>query len=151
VLVLVGLLSIGFAVDLSTLRQRPFAWLVGLAEIHLGRVVLVQLAILIGFVLLTWRGHEPQRFLLAFAALKTMADLGNVFSRALGVERLEIETPSPWFAAMMNRLGAKSSGEDFATDWQRQREEQRALAAEDEQVMKDGRFPRARRGRHARR
>jgi Family of unknown function (DUF6498) len=145
------LLAIGFAIDLTSLRARPFAWLREMAELHLGRVVLVQLAILVGFVLMAWRGHEPQRFLLAFAALKTLADIGNLSARALGVQRLDIATPSPWFAGMMNRLGKKSHGEDFETYWQRLREQQQELEEEDEWMRNATAAPAARRNPGGRR
>ena len=136
VLALAGLLLVGFCIDLVQLREWPFARLKDLAEYHLGRVVLVHLAILGGFVFMTWRGHEPQRFYLAFAALKTMADLSTLLFRAAGVERLEMDTPPSWLAGAMNRMESKYRGEDFETYWHRAREQERELAADDEQVQK---------------
>lgn len=138
-LAIAGLLAGGFVWDLRSLRERPFLWLRELAEYHLGRVVLVHLAILGGFVFMAWRGHQPQTFFLAFAALKTMADLGNLLARAAGIERVEMETPPSWFAGFMNKLGSKYRGEDFRDYWQRQREQERELVAEDEQVQRPGR------------
>lgn len=135
-LVIAALLVAGFLYDLVSLRERSLRWVLDLAEYHLGRVVMVQLAIVGGFMFMVWWGHRPQAFFLAFAGLKTMADVSSLFVRAAGIERIEMETPPPWLARTMNRMGSKYRGEDFLEYWQRRREQDTKLAEEDEQVRK---------------
>lgn len=135
-LAIAALLAAGFLYDLVSLRERPLRWVLDLAEYHLGRVVLVQLAIVGGFMFMVWWGHRPQAFFLAFAALKTMADVGGLFARSAGIQRIEMETPPPWLARTMNKMGSKYRGEDFLEYWRRQREQAAKLAEEDEQVGK---------------
>ena len=137
-LAIAALLLAGFLYDLVSLRERSLRWVLDLAEYHLGRVVLVQLAIVGGFMFMVWWGHRPQAFFLAFAGLKTMADISGLFVRAAGIERVEIETPPPWLARTMNKMGSKYRGEDFLEYWQRQRQQDAKLAEEDEEVRKPG-------------
>jgi hypothetical protein len=120
---------LGFAYDVPALTQRPFAWVKGLAERSLGRVVLVHLAILGGALLSFGRPH-PERFFLVFGGLKLAADLA-------GWLQLEMPPPDPARPpAFVSRLAALApkTDESFADYWRRTTEQELAQAARDEEV-----------------
>jgi hypothetical protein len=127
VLAMATLQLLGFAYDVPSLAQRPFAWAKGLAERSLGRVVLVHLAILGGALLSFGRPH-PERFFFVFGVLKLAADLASWLS-------LELPPPDPerpprfagWLAALAPRRE-----ESFADYWRRSAEQARTEALADE-------------------
>jgi hypothetical protein len=118
---MVGIQLIGFAWDWRTLGERPFAWIKATAERSLARVVLVHLAIL-GGMLLTFQRPHPERFFLAFAALKLATDLASWLPLAM-------PPPDP---ERPPRLFARLGGERFRAHWRKAAAEERAKNADDE-------------------
>lgn len=119
---------LGFGADLVGLRERPFAWVKARAELALGRVVLVHLAILGGFFLASWREGEDVAFL-PFALLKTLADLAAFLPTRRAAADPDAPPPA-WLAGTMERLRPG----DFAAHWVASKREAARLAAEDEEV-----------------
>jgi hypothetical protein len=117
---MVGLQLVGFAWDWRSLDARPFAWIKTLAERSIGRVMLVHVAIL-GGMLLSASRPNPERFFLAFGALKLIADLAGSLPLAL-------PPPDPERPPAFARLG----GARFAEHWRQAAAEERAKNAEDE-------------------
>jgi hypothetical protein len=128
-----GLQAFGFALDLPGLGARPFLWVKTLTERSLGRVVLVQLAILAGAVLSAAR-PDPLRFLLPFAAAKTVSDLASWLPLQRYVP--DPERPPGW-ARGLARLAPRSE-RSFEDHWRETALRERRQAAEDEEAL-DGR------------
>lgn len=134
VLALATFQLLGLAYDLPSLAQRPFAWVKGLAERSLGRVVLVHLAILGGALLSFGRPH-PERFFLVFGALKLAADLASWL-------QLEAAPPDPerpprsavWLASLAPR-----TDESFSDYWRRTTRQDLERAARDEEPVREAR------------
>ena len=129
--VVAGLAALGFAIDLFHLRDQPFAWLKGRAEKVIGRVMLIQLTIIVGMVFLATR-DEPSAFFSVFLGLKLMSDLGAY------LPQWDPKEPPGCLTAVMNRIGRGDGGpkdEDFAAYWKRTDAEKDARVAEDEQVV----------------
>jgi hypothetical protein len=122
--------GLGFALDLPRLGSRPFLWVKTLAERSLGRVVLVQLAILAGAVLAAGR-PDPLRFLLPFAVAKTVSDLASWLPLQRYVPDPE---RAPGWARRLARL-APRRGRRFEDHWREAAERERRLAAEDEEPV----------------
>jgi hypothetical protein len=128
-----GAQALGFALDLPGIGSRPFVWAKALAERSLGRVVLVQLAILAGAVLAAGR-PDALRFLLPFAVAKTASDLASW----LPLQRIAPDPGRPpGWARRLARLGPRR-GRRFDDHWREAMERERRLAAEDEEPV-DGR------------
>jgi hypothetical protein len=118
---MVGIQLIGFAVDLPRLGERPFAWIKTAAERSVARVVLVHLAILGGAFLTFGRPH-PERFFLAFGALKLASDLASWLPLALPPP--DPNRPPSWIA--------RFAGAGFAEYWRKEAMKERAANEDDE-------------------
>lgn len=133
--VMAALQVVGFLGDLIGLRDRPFAWLRRVAQQHLGRVVLVHLALVIGGVL-TMIGNVTEGFFLVFAALKTVADLANAVPRRGDRDPEALpEKPPRWLAAVSKRM---KPGEDLDAWWTAERDRKRREAEADERPREEG-------------
>jgi hypothetical protein len=117
-----------FAIDLRALAGWPFARLTQRAGHLLGRVVLVQLAIIGGMLFFSVRGTVDS-FFGVFLALKFLADLGSLVPRV--ETTATAATPPRGLAAAMNRLPSRN-GETFEQYWARTHVVEAAAAAEDE-------------------
>jgi Family of unknown function (DUF6498) len=120
----------GFALDLPGLAGRPFAWVKGLAERSVGRVILVHLALLGGVVASAGRAH-PERFLLVFAGLKLASDVASWLPLARAAP--DPGRP-PRLASWIGARGSRS-GRTFTEAWSQRAEQERRLAAEDEERL----------------
>lgn len=127
---MIGIQLIGFAIDLPRLGERPFAWIKAAAEHSVARVVLVHLAILGGAFLTFGRPH-PERFFLAFGALKLASDLASWLP--LSMPPPDPERP-PRVGLWLARL-APSRKESFEAHWRRSALEKRAADAADEEPV----------------
>lgn len=120
---------LAFALDLAGIRARPFAWIREQAQAAVARVTLVHLAIILGF----WFGAGRaglSGFFGPFAVLKLLADVGNSLHRA-GL-RLDSEEAPAWLAATLNRL--RGDRGDFAEHWREEKQRERQLWEQDEEV-----------------
>ena len=77
---ILAILMIGFLVDLRTLGRRPFSWARDLGKRAMGRVIVVHLTIILGFIMLAWK-HEASAFLATFAGFKLLFDLGATWPK----------------------------------------------------------------------
>jgi hypothetical protein len=125
---MVAIQLIGFAWDYPRLGERPFAWVKAMAERSVARVVLVHLAI-IGGAFLTFGRPHPERFFLAFGALKLATDLASWLP--LSLPPPDPERP-PRFGAWLARFALRRE-ESFAAYWRRSALEKRAADAADEE------------------
>ncbi|HVJ81101.1 MAG TPA: DUF6498-containing protein [Planctomycetia bacterium] len=116
----------GFLADLPGLKSRPFAWIKKRAQGGLGRVGITHFAIIGGMAYAAWRG-SPDSFLIPFAILKLLADVGGAFS-----DVPQRRTAPAWLVRLMNRV---RPGEDFAAHLASEFAEEDAKAAADEAVM----------------
>ena len=127
---MIGIQLVGFAYDLPRLGERPFAWIKAAAERSVARVVLVHLAILGGAFLTFGRPH-PERFFLAFGALKLASDLASWLP--LSLPPPDPERP-PRLGRWLSRL-APARNESFEAYWRRSALEKRAADAADEEPV----------------
>lgn len=124
---LAALLALGFGIDLVGLRDRPFVWVRERARYALSRAVVIHMAIILG-MFGTMVLAKPMAVFSVFIALKTLLDLSS------SLPQWNPEQPPGWLARAMDRLKKPGKEEDFATYWQRTREEERRTAEDDEQV-----------------
>ncbi len=120
---------LGFAFDMLNLRERPFAWVKHLAQVSLGRIVLIHLALIAG-VALAAIFAKNDLFLLPFAVMKLLADLAGVFR--FGVR--EDAVPG-WLTGFINKL---KPGAGFEAYLASERERERAQGLVDEAVAPAG-------------
>jgi len=115
-----------FALDLRGLERWPFARLKQRGEHLLGRVILVQIAIIGGMWFFALRG-TTDAFFGVFLALKFLVDLGSLMPRA----ETAPAAPPRWLAAVMQRFPARN-GETFEQHWARTHAAESAMARDDE-------------------
>ncbi len=128
----IALLAVlGLAIDLVHVGDRPFAWLRKRSEGVIGRVMLIQMSIILGMVFLAER-DEPMAFFSVFLGLKLMADIGAY------LPQWDPKEPPGCLTAVMNRIGRGDGGpkgEDFAAYWNRTDSEKAAREAADEEEI----------------
>jgi len=122
---LIGAMLCGLAIDLWRAARQPFAWVQRLRDVSVQRVFLVHVTIILGMVLMAWRG-TPAAFFILFALLKLALD---VFT-ALGTDRVP-EAPPRWLDALMRRLDPRRDG---AALWRKTIHDQRSALAWDEET-----------------
>jgi hypothetical protein len=130
-----ALLAIGlsqlfwFLCDLVGLRSRSFAWIKLVAGHGLARVLVVQLAILIGMTLAALTGHNAA-FGIPFAGLKLLLELGAAFA----TEKPPQSDDGPrWLVCIMTKYFPKG---DFAAQLRGENAKRRREMAGDELPQK---------------
>lgn len=119
--------------DLLQLRQWPFAVMKKQADLLMGRIVLIQLALMGGMFFAAF-SSRPEAFFAVFGALKTLSD---VASRIPYNPKPGLEAPR-WFLWFANRLEKRipgKPGQDPATWWRETTLAERRRVEEDEQVV----------------
>lgn len=128
----IALLAVlGFAIDLVGVGDRPFAWLRKRSEGVIGRVMLIQMTIILGMMFMAAR-DKPMAFFSVFLGLKLMADIGAY------LPQWEPKEAPGCLTGVMNRIGRGDGGpkgEDFAAYWKRTDSEKTAQEAQDEEVV----------------
>jgi hypothetical protein len=114
--------------DLRRLDEWPFARLKKQANLLIGRVVLVHLAILGGMVFLAFR-NTTDSFFGVFLGLKFLSDLGTI------LPQYDPREPPRWLVTVMKRIPSQT-GESFEDYWRRTRAAEIAQAEHDEQVIR---------------
>jgi hypothetical protein len=124
-------LLVGFLVDLVTIRSQPFVWIKAQAGAQLGRVLLMQFAIIIGVGIAAFSGHN-EFFYLPFAGLKLVTDL-------LGeLPRQKDPNSSPgWLNWLMRHIKPRKGDKEYK-GWDdylaKERARDRAKETEDELI-----------------
>ena len=77
---------------------------------------------------------KPGSFFWVFGGLKTLTDIGGLFSAKSGSagEASADAAPPKWAKSVIGKI---APGEDFDAYWKRERERERAEAAADEEVL----------------
>ena len=119
-------LSLGFAIDLIGLRNRPFVWIERVAQRSLARYVVIQATLMLGMAFVV-SSSQPRRLFLVFAVLKTLSDF------AAWIPQYEPDEAPAWLARTLDRIG-KRRGEGFAAYWKRTRREEQRRIEENERV-----------------
>lgn len=120
-------LLLGFAIDLVSLRRKPFRWLELMTHRALGRIFVVHLTILGGvFAMMYW--HAPAGLFLVFAGLKTLIDFGGAFPHQ------ELTLDPPRWAKHLDRVKT-ADGESFSEHWRRTEAHEQRLREENERVV----------------
>ena len=122
-----------FLLDLFQLRQWPFADLKKNADLIMGRVVLIQLALMGGMMFAAF-SSRPEAFFAVFGFLKTLSEIA---SRIPYNPMPGAEAPRwfLWFANRFDKGKHWKTGQDAATWWRETTLGERRRAAEDEQVV----------------
>ena len=118
--------AIALTADRFTLANWPFAKLKDQAERLMGRVVLVQMAIIGGTWLMAFRDSK-ESFFSVFIWLKALSDLGTF------LPMWEPREAPGWLARMMS-VFPKQNGESFEEYWKRTRKKDEEQAALDEKI-----------------
>ena len=120
IVIVAALQVVGAVVDLMNIGERPFAWIKGISDRVLGRVVVVHLTIVFGMWTMAWL-DGPRGLFLVFATFKTMVDVS-----ALAVSPSDVgpETPPRWIVAIIRRLGGDAKAADFETFYRQGRQEE---------------------------
>jgi hypothetical protein len=111
------LLAIDFAVDLLTLRRRSFLQIEQMANRGTGRIVLVHVTLLIGFLGIALTG-APTALFGAFVVLKTLYALSGA------LPQWEPVAPPTWLSRAMDRVPGARKGLSFEEQWARDRTEE---------------------------
>ena len=94
-----GFQAIGLGADMVGLRERSFAWMQGITNHYLGRVVLIHLSIIGGAAAAAYL-DTPTSFFAVFGGLKLLADLGRWLPTR---EAVLPEVPPRWMVAVLAR------------------------------------------------
>jgi hypothetical protein len=122
---MLNILAIGFAADMFSLRQRPFAWLRHRTQTLMQRTIVVHFVILFGMGAAAVFGN-PAAFFAVFLALKLLLDL------AWELPEWDPKEPPFWLVWVYARLG---EGKDIHAYWKQIRTDQKAGFADDERVL----------------
>jgi len=125
-----GFLVLGLAMDLVSLRDRPFRWLELFTQRAMGRIFVVHMTIIFGMGAAAFF-HAPAALFGVFAGLKTLFDLGSAFPHR------ELSLEPPRWAKLLDRLPGKD-GESFSDYWRRTELAERKLREENELVLERG-------------
>lgn len=109
-LLVFALLVVDFGVDLMSLRRWSFWRVEQLANRGLSRVIVVHLAIMLGFIGIAMT-DAPDALFGVFVVLKTMASLSFV------LPQYEPATAPGWLSRLMNRVPNVQPGEKFEDFW----------------------------------
>jgi hypothetical protein len=118
--------AIALTADRVTLANWPFFKLKEQAQRVMGRLALVNMALLGG----TWAlafSRSPDSFFSVFVWLKAASDIGGM------LPSMETRNPPRWLVRVMN-LFPRQNGESFEDYWRRTRRSDEEKAALDEQV-----------------
>ena len=138
VLAIAAFQLINFVIDVTQIKTQPFAWIKRLAQLSIGRVGLVHIALIAG-VFLAGLLSNNSLFVVPFAVLKLLSEVSTGISLAQG----NLMAPPPpsaplapaWFISAMNKIKpSKTPGDDFGAYLINERERELAEAALDEQV-----------------
>lgn len=124
-------LTVGFVVDLVSLRSWSFRRLEQTASQVLSRVMVVHLTLLIGFVAIAVT-DAPDTFFGVFVVLKTMASLSTA------LPQWEPRHPPKWLSSVLNRVPSASPGKRFEEAWADERTEERQRLEANEQMWTPG-------------
>jgi hypothetical protein len=119
-----GVMLLGFLVDALAMKDTPFAAVRFAADSFMPRVLVVHLTIIFGLLAMAIFGHARALFAV-FAALKFLADMISRAPKEFG------ETPPRWFVWFAKRTG----DQNILEKWRREREGQLARIADDELPM----------------
>ena len=129
----------GLGFGLLSLREWPFARLKVQVKGAMGRVVLVQFAIIFGMALAIWL-EKPDSFFWVFGGLKTVSDIGGLVAAGSGLGAgaktgADVATAAPpkWAKSVVAKI---APGDDLDVYWKREREREMREAAEDEEVLR---------------
>lgn len=125
-------LTVGFVVDLFSLRSWSFRRLEQTASQVLSRVMVVHLTLLIGFVAIAVT-DAPDTFFSVFVILKTMASLSTA------LPQWEPSHPPKWLSSVLNRVPSATPGKRFEEAWADERTEERQRLEANEQMWTPGR------------
>lgn len=120
-------LALGLAMDLVSLRDRPFRWMELFTQRAMGRIFVVHMTILFGMGAAAFF-HAPTALFAVFAGFKTLFDLGSAFPHK------ELSLEPPRWAKLLDRLPGKN-GESFSDYWRRTELAERKLRDENELVL----------------
>lgn len=137
-----GLISVGaalilaLATDCVGMRERPFAWMLAVAERSMMRMALLFGVLFVGAVAFIVSGRRSVAFYGAFVLLKVALDFRFALRQARRGEPSEVEPrPLAWIAA---RLGPREGRSQRIAESERKRRARklsRALAREDAKVL----------------
>lgn len=119
-------LTVDFLVDLLTLRHWSFLQLEQNANQTIGRVMVVHLTLVVGFVAVA-ATSAPDAFFGVFVGLKSLAALSSA------VPQWEPTSPPQWLSNIMNRVPNVHPGERFEDVWAADRDKERRRRAGNEQ------------------
>lgn len=125
-------LTVGFVVDLVSLRCWSFRQLEQTASQVLSRVMVVHLTLLIGFVAIAVT-DAPDTFFGVFVILKTMASLSTA------LPQWQPAQPPKWLSTILDRVPSATPGKRFEQAWADERTEERQRLEANEQAWTPGR------------
>ncbi|MFN7942267.1 MAG: DUF6498-containing protein [Thermoanaerobaculia bacterium] len=126
---LAGFELVAFVADLPGIAERPFSWIRRRAQYSLGRVVLLQLVIIVGGGIAVFT-ESLNFFFYLFAGLKLLSDLAMAWNR--GEEKELPERPPAWASAMMKKT---HPGESPDAWWDKERRQQSEAKRRDEEAL----------------
>ena len=126
-------LAAEFLLDAATIRSRSFAWIRAYVGKRMGRVLVMHLTIIFGMWAMM-ATESPFAVLYVLIALKTLWDLAASAAGA-NPDALPAEPPA-WLSKLGDRVGKDQGGAaKMRADWQRNVDDMRRAALEDEQIM----------------
>jgi len=121
-------LVVSFLLDLGSIRYRPFSWIRDMAGSAIGRVLVIQFAILIGLPAMAFL-NQPRAVFAVFAFLKFLGDLGAYIPQSDSKDE-----PPAWLANLASRFPGAKPGE-FSEYWRNEQAKEQKQREEDEEVL----------------
>ncbi|MGW0158021.1 DUF6498-containing protein [Mycobacterium sp. NPDC003323] len=111
-------MTVDFLVDLTQLRNWPFRRLEEIGSQVLGRVMVVHMTLLIGFLAIAIT-DTPDAFFGVFVVLRTMAQLSSA------LPQWKPARPPEWLSNILNRVPNVHPGKKFEDFWAEEQTEER--------------------------
>lgn len=127
-------LTLDFLLDLVDLRRWSFRELEQTANVGLGRIIVVHLTLLLGFVGIA-ATDAPSALFGVFVVLKSLAALSAV------TPQWEPDHPPHWLSRLLDRMPNVHPGERFEDFWVQDRARERERQRRNEQPWADHRKP----------
>lgn len=124
--IVLAFIIVDFAVDLFELRRWSFRQIEQTAYLGLGRVVVIHLTLIIGFVGLGFT-DAPTALFGSFVVLKSL------FALSTALPQREPAAAPPWLSRIMNRVPTVHPGETFEDRWAEDQADEAARRDSNEQ------------------
>jgi Family of unknown function (DUF6498) len=128
-----GILVFDLLIDLPTLRSRSFAWLERLSGLKLGRVFVLHIALIFGFMAMA-ASDSPMAILLVLFGIKALFDLATTGGGNKEKATPAVPEKAPEWALKLLLKAGKQNRAEMEKEWLQRQKQQAAAEANKEKI-----------------